>query len=61
MICGDIAFKPIRLACKHYFCLRDLVKMQKRGQDACPACRAPVVMQATGGWFSHFAEESARG
>ncbi|KAH8926288.1 hypothetical protein BT69DRAFT_1348111 [Atractiella rhizophila] len=47
-ICGDIAFKPIRLDCRHLFCLRCLVKMQKRGQDACPACRAPVVMRATG-------------
>lgn len=23
-----------------------LVKMQKRGQDACPSCRAPVVLRA---------------
>ncbi|KAL8292414.1 hypothetical protein RQP46_001026 [Phenoliferia psychrophenolica] len=45
-ICGDVAFKPIRLDCGHKFCVRCLVKMQKRGQDACPQCRKPVVLRA---------------
>ena len=32
-ICTSIAFKPIRLACSHLFCVRCLVKMQKRGAE----------------------------
>lgn len=47
-ICGDVAFKPIRLECGHKFCVRCLVKMQKRGQDACPQCRSAVVLRANG-------------
>lgn len=46
IICGDIAWRPVALDCGHRFCIRCLVKMQKRGQDACPACRAPVVLKA---------------
>ena len=49
IICGDIAWRPIALDCGHRFCVRCLVKMQKRGQDACPACRAPVVLKASKG------------
>ncbi|KAF9044445.1 hypothetical protein BJ165DRAFT_1481247 [Panaeolus papilionaceus] len=45
-ICMDIAFKPIRLGCAHLFCVRCLVKMQKRGQDDCPMCRQPTVVRA---------------
>ena len=45
-ICMNIAFKPIRLDCGHLFCVRCLVKMQKRGQDECPMCRAPSVVVA---------------
>ncbi|GAA5944047.1 uncharacterized protein JCM15063_004298 [Sporobolomyces koalae] len=45
-ICGDVAFKPIRLGCGHKFCVRCLVKMQKRGQDNCPQCRSAVVLRA---------------
>lgn len=48
-ICGDVAFKPIRLECGHRFCVRCLAKMQKRKQDPCPMCRSPVVMRASGG------------
>ncbi|KAJ2927379.1 hypothetical protein H1R20_g9717, partial [Candolleomyces eurysporus] len=46
LICTAIAFKPIRLNCGHLFCVRCLVKMQKRGQADCPLCRAPVVLSA---------------
>ncbi|KAJ3559944.1 hypothetical protein NM688_g25 [Phlebia brevispora] len=46
VICMNIAFKPIRLQCGHLFCVRCLVKMQKRGQDGCPMCRAPTVLSA---------------
>lgn len=49
LICGDIAYRPITLDCGHRFCLRCLVKMQRRGQDACPSCRAPVVLKANKG------------
>lgn len=49
IICSDIAWRPIALDCGHRFCVRCLVKMQKRGQDACPACRAPVVLKASKG------------
>lgn len=49
LICGEIAWRPITLDCKHMFCIRCLVKMQRRGQDACPSCRAPVVMKANKG------------
>ncbi|KAL5489925.1 hypothetical protein ACEPAI_4757 [Sanghuangporus weigelae] len=46
LICTSIAFKPIRLDCGHLFCVRCLIKMQKRGQDHCPCCRAPTVLKA---------------
>ncbi|KAF5353887.1 hypothetical protein D9756_007262 [Leucocoprinus leucothites] len=46
LICTSIAFKPIRLDCGHLFCVRCLVKMQKRGQSDCPMCRTPCVLVA---------------
>jgi len=46
LICTSIAFTPIRLSCGHFFCVRCLVKMQKRGQGDCPMCRASVVLIA---------------
>ncbi|KAF7437333.1 hypothetical protein PC9H_004172 [Pleurotus ostreatus] len=46
LICTSIAFKPIRLSCGHLFCVRCLVKMQKRGNGDCPMCRAPSVLVA---------------
>ncbi|KAG5645958.1 hypothetical protein DXG03_004750 [Asterophora parasitica] len=46
LICTSIAFKPIRLNCGHLFCVRCLVKMQKRGKGNCPMCRAPCVLTA---------------
>ncbi|KAF8686458.1 SPX domain [Rhizoctonia solani] len=48
LICTSIAFKPIRLSCGHLFCVRCLVKMQKRGQAECPLCRSPCVLIADG-------------
>ncbi|CAE6480146.1 unnamed protein product [Rhizoctonia solani] len=48
LICTSIAFKPIRLSCGHLFCVRCLVKMQKRGQGECPLCRSPCVLVADG-------------
>ncbi|KAJ6550011.1 hypothetical protein B0H19DRAFT_1160248 [Mycena capillaripes] len=46
LICTALAFKPIRLSCGHLFCVRCLVKMQKRGSAQCPMCRAPCVLTA---------------
>ncbi|KAF8154620.1 hypothetical protein B0H34DRAFT_660898 [Crassisporium funariophilum] len=46
LICTSLAFKPIRLSCAHLFCVRCLVKMQKRGRGSCPVCRAPSVLVA---------------
>ncbi|KAJ7489598.1 SPX domain-containing protein [Mycena latifolia] len=46
LICTSIAFKPIRLSCGHLFCVRCLVKMQKRGSADCPMCRTPCVLLA---------------
>ncbi|KXN82923.1 hypothetical protein AN958_02006 [Leucoagaricus sp. SymC.cos] len=46
LICTSIAFKPIRLDCGHLFCVRCLVKMQKRGKANCPMCRSPSVLVA---------------
>jgi hypothetical protein len=45
-ICTNIAFKLIRLNCTHLFCVRCLVKLQKRGEGNCPMCRAPSVLGA---------------
>lgn len=46
LICTSIAFKPIRLACGHLFCVRCLVKMQRAGKGECPLCRSQVVLLA---------------
>ncbi|KIJ14853.1 hypothetical protein PAXINDRAFT_169528 [Paxillus involutus ATCC 200175] len=46
LICTSIAFKPIRLGCGHLFCVRCLVKLQKRAKPDCPMCRAPTVLKA---------------
>ncbi|KAI0654969.1 SPX domain-containing protein [Cubamyces menziesii] len=46
VICTSLAFKPIRLRCSHLFCVRCLVKLQKRGEEHCPICRAPTVLSA---------------
>lgn len=46
LICTSLAFKPIRLNCGHLFCVRCLVKLQKKGKGNCPMCRAPTVLQA---------------
>jgi hypothetical protein len=46
LICTNIAFKPIRLDCGHMFCVRCLVKLQRKGKASCPMCRAPSVLIA---------------
>lgn len=39
-ICYDIAYKPIRLNCKHVFCVRCTIKLKQTASPHCPICRA---------------------
>ncbi|KAF9537327.1 hypothetical protein EC957_008474 [Mortierella hygrophila] len=48
-ICMGIAWKPIRLNCSHVFCVRCLVKAQRKKMLHCPICRHPnSVLDAKG-------------
>ncbi|KAI1319374.1 hypothetical protein EDD11_004240 [Mortierella claussenii] len=38
-ICMSVAWKPIRLRCKHVFCVRCLIKAQRKKMIHCPVCR----------------------
>ncbi|KAI7872403.1 SPX domain-containing protein [Spinellus fusiger] len=38
-VCMNIAWRPIRLICGHVFCVRCLVKQQRKRMDSCPLCR----------------------
>jgi len=72
LICTGLAFKPIRLDCGHFFCVRCLVKMQKSGKGNCPVCRSPTVLRANGrnvdqalmrfmrDWFPRESKEKAK-
>ncbi|OLN87635.1 putative RING finger protein C6B12.07c [Colletotrichum chlorophyti] len=46
-ICFSIAYRPVRLACYHVFCIRCIVKIQRRNEKHCPLCRADTVMKAS--------------
>ena len=46
-ICFSISFKPVRLKCKHVFCIRCLIVLQRNEQDSCPMCRSPGVLEVT--------------
>ncbi|KAL9945416.1 hypothetical protein ACHAO5_004891 [Verticillium nonalfalfae] len=46
-VCFAIAYRPVRLACQHIFCIRCIVKIQRRREKHCPLCRADVVMDAS--------------
>ncbi|ORX80164.1 hypothetical protein BCR32DRAFT_177180, partial [Anaeromyces robustus] len=47
-ICQELAYKPIRLDCNHLFCLKCLIKAQKKNLNNCPVCRAKdAVKNAT--------------
>ncbi|CAG8445210.1 897_t:CDS:10 [Acaulospora morrowiae] len=39
-ICISIHWKPVRLRCRHVFCIRCLVKAEREGMKDCPICRA---------------------
>ncbi|KAG0086611.1 hypothetical protein BGZ93_006736 [Podila epicladia] len=38
-ICMSVAWKPIRLNCGHVFCVRCLIKAQRKKMVNCPVCR----------------------
>ncbi|KAL7923141.1 SPX domain-containing protein [Trichoderma austrokoningii] len=46
-ICYSLAYQPVRLDCQHLFCIRCIIKIQRRKEESCPLCRAPVVMNAS--------------
>lgn len=46
-VCFSVAYRPVRLDCKHVFCIRCIVKIQRRNEKHCPLCRADVVMSAS--------------
>ena len=46
-VCFRISWKPIRLRCRHIFCVRCLLVMQRTKQNHCPLCRGEVVMEAS--------------
>ncbi|KAL1899197.1 hypothetical protein Sste5346_003119 [Sporothrix stenoceras] len=45
-VCLSLAWLPVRLLCRHVFCVRCVIKMQREEQKFCPMCRGEVVMQA---------------
>ncbi|CAO3592375.1 unnamed protein product [Absidia cylindrospora] len=44
-VCMDVSWKPIRLVCSHVFCVRCLIKAQKKNMTSCPICRHPTAVQ----------------
>ncbi|KAI9891589.1 MAG: hypothetical protein M1814_002523 [Vezdaea aestivalis] len=48
LICFSIVYKPVRLSCCHLFCISCTLKLQMARDDACPLCRAHVVLKADG-------------
>lgn len=45
-VCLSLAWLPVRLQCRHVFCVRCVIKMQREKQRFCPMCRGEVVMEA---------------
>ncbi|KAI9470040.1 MAG: SPX domain-containing protein [Benjaminiella poitrasii] len=45
-VCMSVAWRPIRLACNHVFCVRCLIKAQKKRMASCPLCRHPTAVQS---------------
>ncbi|KJZ70400.1 hypothetical protein HIM_10204 [Hirsutella minnesotensis 3608] len=46
-VCFAVAYRPVRLNCQHVFCIRCIVKIQRRQENSCPLCRADVVRNAS--------------
>lgn len=42
----SVAWRPIRLKCNHVFCVRCLIKAQKKQMKSCPMCRHPTSVEA---------------
>lgn len=45
-VCFAIAWRAVRLQCNHVYCVRCVIKMQRR-HDHCPLCRADTVEKAS--------------
>lgn len=73
LVCTGLAYQPIRLRCDHIFCIRCLVKLQKRGDNHCPLCRSENAVRDADGdnvdyemaeylrtWFPQEVEEKIR-
>ena len=53
-VCFTIAYRAVRLECQHVFCIRCIIKIQRRGEKHCPLCRADVIMKASAGKRFYF-------
>lgn len=51
-VCFSVAYMPIRLDCQHIFCIRCIIKIQRRRERNCPLCRSDVVLKASSGTLS---------
>ncbi|KAJ2964817.1 hypothetical protein NQZ79_g363 [Umbelopsis isabellina] len=47
-ICMSIAWRPIRLVCGHIFCVRCLIKQQRKRMHNCPVCRHKDAVRLAG-------------
>ncbi|KAI8575994.1 hypothetical protein K450DRAFT_258860 [Umbelopsis ramanniana AG] len=47
-ICMSIAWRPIRLVCGHIFCVRCLIKQQRKNMPNCPVCRKANAVRFAG-------------
>ncbi|KAL3952348.1 hypothetical protein ACCO45_014065 [Purpureocillium lilacinum] len=56
-VCFSVAYRPVRLDCQHVFCIRCIVKIQRRQEKHCPLCRADVVMNASADNLDHKLEK----
>lgn len=45
-ICLAIVWQPIRMKCRHFFCVQCAVTLQQKKIRLCPLCRENVVMEA---------------
>ena len=54
-ICFSVSWRPIRMKCRHIFCIRCTVVMQRQRKRFCPLCRGQVIMEADQGKLhSHY-------
>ncbi|KAK5995806.1 putative RING finger protein C6B12.07c [Cladobotryum mycophilum] len=56
-ICYSVAYRPVRLDCQHVFCIRCVIKIQRRKEKHCPMCRAEVIMNASEDHLDHDLEK----